>query len=69
MNWLYFLLIVVVFLPFLVVLYRIKKLKRWRKTCVATSATVVKIPLGFYNRINSSTIQYSIKETGQKIEK
>lgn len=69
MNWIYLLLIVAGFLPLIVVLYKMKKIKRWRRTGVATTATVIKVPIGFYNRLNTVSIQYSIKETGQVIEK
>lgn len=69
MNWIYLVLIVASILPLFVVLYKIAKMKRWRKNAVATTATVVQIPMGFFNRLTTITIRYTIYKTGQVIEK
>lgn len=69
MIWIYSLLIIIGFFPLFVVLYKVTKMKRWRKNAVATKATVVRIPLGFKNRLTAITIQYSVWETQQVFEK
>lgn len=69
MNWIYLILIIAGFLPLMVVLYRINQLKEWRRTGIATKATVVKIPMGYYPRMTRITIQYYCKDKGQLIEK
>jgi hypothetical protein len=69
MIWIYALLIPIGFLPFLIVLYKMKRLKRRRQTWIKTMATVRQI-FGFsYRYINVFLIEYTIAATGEVISK
>lgn len=69
MNWIYILLIAVGFLPLLVVIYKMKKMKQMRKNGINVTATVTSVPGGLYNKMNTVIINYWVKETRQLIEK
>lgn len=65
----YALLIALGFLPFAIVVYKMKRLQRRRKTWVKTTAIVKEIYGFSYRSINIYLIEYTIAGTGETISK
>ena len=65
----YALLIALGFLPFAIVVYKMKRLQRRRKTGVKTNAIVKEIYGFSYRSINIFLIEYTIAGTGETISK
>lgn len=61
----YAILIAIGFIPFLVVLYKMKRLKRRKQTWIKTMATVREIYGFSYRYINIFLIEYTIAVTGE----
>lgn len=69
MNWIYAALIVIGFLPFFIVLYKMNRLKKIKLNGVSTTATIKEVPYGGYKRLNKIVIEYQVKETRQMLNK
>lgn len=69
MNLIFALIIITGFLPFIIVLLRIKGIRKLEKYGVKTTGTVCQTPLGTLRGINKILIEYRINETGIIIRK
>ena len=69
MTPIYALLIAAGFIPFAIVVYKMKRLQRRRKTGVKTNAIVKEIYGFSYRSINIFLIEYTIAATGEAVSK
>lgn len=65
----YAVLIVIGFLPFAVILYKMNRVKRMKKYGENATATVLDVPFGTLRGLNRVLIEYTVKETGTVIKK
>jgi len=69
MYLIYGVLIVIGFLPFAVILYKMNRVKRMKKYGVKATGEVLDVPFGTPRALNRVLIEYTVKETGVVIKK
>ena len=69
MYLIYAVLIVIGFLPFAVILYKMNRVNRMKKYGVKATGEVLDVPFGTLRGLNRVVIGYTVKETGAVITK
>lgn len=69
MIWIYAGLITIGFLPFVIVLYKISRVNRMKKTGVKTTCIIRNVPSGTLRGLNRVMIEYRLSESGIIITK